>query len=460
MPEGLPALLKMMARPGHNGPLYFVVMRGWRAATGDTEFALRYFSVAGGVLMAALTFRVGRKFGLGRGGATVAVALIATSPYLVWYSQEAKMYTWLACLILAAVYAFRSALTAPKPARRWAAFAMASSLSFYTHILAPLMLGVYLAWAALEWPRLKPRLRGWLAAMALLTLPYLPLAAWQFDLLRQGFDSGHPLYPLHRQAWLLLHFYSAGILRHPYSPYLMGGTIVLALLGLLAPAALPGPARRAQLAVWLLIPATAAFLISLRVTVFEDRYLIYLAPPFYLLLATGIVALSKRVRGAGLPALALLLAFNGWGIYRQANQPIKADFRSAAAYIARSAAPAPPGLPPPPEQTALPFKNYLPLVAAGGDAPPLIMFQMPYLQRTFDYYFQQPFRPLQGAWTNDGRDPASVAAEMRRKTGAAATLWLVVAEEDYWDSRHLTRQWLSEHAVLTGPAAVAVGIDD
>ncbi len=108
--ESLLNLLRMLTRVGHNGPLYFVLLRVWRNLTGDSEFALRYLSVAGGVLMVPLTYKIGRRFKLPSVAALMATLLVATSPYLHWYSQEAKMYTWLAVLILLAVYAYHPVL--------------------------------------------------------------------------------------------------------------------------------------------------------------------------------------------------------------------------------------------------------------------------------------------------------------------------------------------------------------
>ncbi|HEY84973.1 MAG TPA: hypothetical protein G4N96_07685, partial [Chloroflexi bacterium] len=89
-------LLSVLPQEGHNGPLYFAALRLWRALTGDSEFSLRYFSTVGGVLMVALTYQVARQFRLARAVGVIAALLAAASPYLIWYSQEAKMYTWLA----------------------------------------------------------------------------------------------------------------------------------------------------------------------------------------------------------------------------------------------------------------------------------------------------------------------------------------------------------------------------
>jgi hypothetical protein len=215
----------------------------------------------------------------------------------------------------------------------WVIFVAATSLSFYTHILAPLMLPVYTLWALVQRPQFKAHWKGWLISMALLTLPYLPLLRWQAPLLMAGNYTGHPFYPLPEQTRLLAHFYSAGILNSRYSLYLMTGFTFLLLLGFFLPPPNTSARSRLQLAIWLFLPPIAVYLISLRVRVFEDRYLIYIVPAFYMLAALGAAVIFTRWRAAGYVVLSLLMVFNLWGICQQATNPIKADFRAAAAYI-------------------------------------------------------------------------------------------------------------------------------
>ena len=436
--ESVHNILGVLTQTGHNGPLYFVALRGWRTLTGDSEFALRYFSLLGGVLMVALTYQAARRLKLGPSVAMVAALLVGTSPYALWYSQEAKMYTWLACLVLFAVYAYQSALSeataemVPLAGRRrwpfwWALFVVTTSLSFYLHILSPLMLPVYVAWGLMQWPGLKAHWRGWLISMGMLTMPYLPLLWWQAPLFINDFHSGHPFYPIQRQMSLLLHLYSLGVLQARFSLMAIMLAVFLALAGLMQGEA----RRRLQIGVWFITPPLLVFLISLRVPVFEDRYLIYILPAYYLLVALGLVMIARRERRLAWGLLALIVALNLWNGWRQATTTIKPDFRSAAHYLAN----APPGP-----------------TACGRDRGPVIMFQMPYLQHTFAYYARADFKPLDGIWSNDNRPPEQVAAEMRRLTEGVADLWLVVSEEEQWDRRRLTRSWLDEQARLVDKA--------
>lgn len=447
-------LWQALPQAGHNGPLYFLILHGWRALTGDTEFALRYLSVAGGVLAVALIYRVARQFGWGKNGSLLAAALAATSPYLIWYAQEAKMYSWLCAVILAAVYAFYAALSDQKSAGRWTVvFVAATSLSFYLHILAPLMLAVYGLWAIPVWSQIRVHWQRWLLAAAALTLPYVPLILWQAPLLWTDFNSGHPFYPFPQQMWLLLHFYSTGVLRSPAGPYLIALTSVLALAAFPPHPEAHHP-KLAAVGLWFVVPAITVFLISLRVPVFEDRYVIFLAPAYYLLVSAGIAfgPLPFPYRRQMAPALAaILIALNMRAVYQQASTPIKADFRAVAAYIAgeqNGPASAPPSTAA--EEPAGRFKIFLPVVL--NHRCPDVMFQMPYLQYTFDYYFDGCYQAIEGVWTNNNTPATAVGREMQARVGGLSSLWLVTAEEDYWDSRHLTRQWLEQHATRQNEA--------
>lgn len=444
----LPQLIAGLFQEGHNGPLFFLGLRFWRNVTGNSEFALRYPSALLGALAVPLGFVLARQLGFGRRVALLLSMLLATSPYLVWYGQEAKMYTLLLALVDLAFIAYLKAMNATPtltlPLKGggsrslvwWLVFVVATTLSFYTHILAPLMLVVYglVAWLHLDkWRR---HWRGWLISMGCLTLPYLPLALWQAPLWWNSFQSGHPFYSLDKQIYTLLQLYSSGLVRF------LGLTAIILFVFLLlcglflrgAPATDRRPpanyvprftsnVSRFILAGWILLPLLIVYLISLRVTIFEDRYLIYIVPGFYLLVTVGLVLVRRYSRLLAGLCLGLLLVINLLGIWQQQRQPIKADFRAAAAYLASHPQPTSP-----------------------------IMLQMPYLRYTLRYYYPGKYKILEGLWTNNGKTEAQVDAEMTALTADLSDLWLVVSEEDAWDNRRLTRAWLDTHAHLVDQA--------
>ncbi|MEM7347343.1 MAG: glycosyltransferase family 39 protein [Chloroflexota bacterium] len=337
----LKQLLEGLFLDGHNGPLFFLFLRGWRTLMGDSEFSLRYPSLFFGVLIVGLGASLARQLQLGRRAEILIALLLATSPYLIWYSQEAKMYTMLLVFVTLAFVAYLKALHSTHSSGIWwIVFVVATSLSFYTHILSPLMLFVYGFVALLyrfEW---QQHWRGWFISMACLSLPYIPLAWWQLPLLFKDFTSGHPFYSFQDQFSLLLQLYSSGLIPLvEVIPILAFVFLLLSGIFLGVPSRLANGSKtgqysykkRAALITWVLLPPLIVYLVSLRVPVFEDRYMIYITPPFYLVGVLGLILIRQHQRWVASFCLGLILMVNVVGIWQQQRRPIKADFRGAAA---------------------------------------------------------------------------------------------------------------------------------
>jgi hypothetical protein len=251
------------------------------------------------------------------------------------------------------------------------------------------------------------------------------------------YETGHPFYPINQMLSLLFNLYARGIAMVG-DWMVLAGFIFAMLAGLFlstkgdtrsevrrAKLSMPGERHaRYFLLTWLMVPIVLIYLISLRTPIFEPRYLIYLSPAFYLLTASGIVSLSRLSRLAAGLALAVVLSFSLLGVWVQASTPIKSDFRAAAGYV-----------------TAHRQNN----------AP--IMFQIPYVRDTFDYYYHDKYVALEGLWTNNGLGEAQVEETMARLLEAYPEVWLVTSESWLWDSRDLTRAWLNEHADLIESAS-------
>lgn len=415
--DSLDRLLRNLALAEHNGPLYYILMRGWLALAGDSEFALRYVSLCSSVISVPLAWRVALPV-VGRRAALLAALLVAVSAYLVWYAQDAKMYALVGALTLLAMACWWRALAGGQ-LKWWIGFVVTASLGLYIHLLSALMLPVYAALVAITWPRWRDRWRGFTVSLALLILPYLPLAVWQLPLIWNTHVTGHSEAPLDEMFNALLALYARGMAMVGAWPALAALVFAL-LMGLFGPGARTRTAatwrHRLFLAVWFLLPMLLLYLVSLRVPLFQPRYLIFTVPPLLILVARGILALARLSRPVGGLLLAAVVAFNCLGLGAQATQPLKSDFRAAAAYVA----------------------------AHYHDGEP-IMFQVPYVRYVFDYYFRAAHPTLDGPWTNDGKDETSAAQLMAGSIGDHRTLWLVSSESWLWDERGLTRAWLDAH---------------
>jgi mannosyltransferase len=463
-----PELRASFTRMGFNGPFYHLLLRGWVGLAGESETALRFFSLWWGVLGVALTYALGGRL-FGRRAGLIAALLSALSPYLVWYSQEAKMYTLVPALVLLALAGLHRALSGGGW-RWWAVTAVATSLAFYSHILAALLIPLHVALFLVWWRRARTRWRGALISLACLTLPYLPLLAWQWRLVAQPRETGFPRYGLGPMALVLLNAWSLGTARLgvPTEQLAAGLMAAAGAWGLCSPALVrtgggigdraavrAACADRAAVLIWLALPVLSVALISTWQPIFTDRYLIWSAPALYLLVGAGLDVLARRgwtLRWLGGLLVGAILVFDTLALHQQVSVPLKSDVRAAAAYVAANVAVQYP------PQSARPHRVYLPLVVAGGSAPAragtLILFQIPYIRYTFDYYYPvKDYAWAEGPYTNartaDGgyaTDTGQVAAYLREVTAPYQSVWLVLSEAEMWDERGLTLAWLEANA--------------
>ena len=447
-------LRETLTRPGFNGPAYFIALHAWSRAAGTTEFALRIFSTSFGVLTIPLAYTLARR--LFRGAthfrsashlSLLAAWLATISPYFVWYSQEAKMYTEITALALAALYALRRAVDAPDERPAWPCWLLvvaATTLAMYSHILAALLIGVEVVLFLLWWPQAKRHWRGGAIALAALTLPYLPLVAWQLRLALTPGSQGFAFYRFDEMLRVMITGLTGGVLPFDYalgvigigwnpdtwdaafSPANWGAWLLsaLAILGALAWKDASDRAQRIGLVVWAILPVAAVAIVSLNRPIFTDRYLIWIGPAAYLLAALGIAELGKWRRVIGIVAFVAVTLVALVGVYAQSITPFKSDFRSAAGYVEA---------------------RY-----RGDEA---MLFQIPYGQYTFDYYFGSPFRILEGPYTNwPDRDAASFDAEIAGRLSGQRAVWLIATEVEMWDERHVLEKWLNRHARITNRA--------
>ncbi len=414
-----------------NGPLHFLLLRRWMQLAGPSEYGLRFFSLIFGVLCTPLTYVLGRRLFNRRTG-TAAALLMAVSPYLAWYSQDAKMYTLVSALVLAAIYGLHRALH-EGGWRWWVMQIVASSLAFYTHILAALLIPIQLILYLLWRPRARRQWRGALISFFLVALPYIPLVVWQAPAIFSARETGFHRYTLGQMVEILLNGWSLGIAceGQPWGAVLMG---ILALGGMVGPFLLPTDPtadrstllrNRLALLCWGGIPLAALWLVSRWQPLFTDRYLIWTAPAFYMAMALGLVFIRRWSDGAVMLLLGVILIFTGFNQWRQATTPIKSNFRSAAAHVA----------------------------ASGNVKDELMIFQIPHGRYTFDYYFPvDDYVWREGLFTNhqhpDGdylMSAGEAARQMAAMTARHDAVWLIVTEMEMWDRRALVKNWLDEH---------------
>ncbi|MDQ3644048.1 MAG: glycosyltransferase family 39 protein [Actinomycetota bacterium] len=138
--EGFGGMLSRLGEPGGGGPVYFFVAWPWAQVFGTSEVALRFLSALFGTATVPVAYWAARELASRRAG-LIAAALAATSPLLVWQSQEVRPY---ALLVLLGGVSFALFLRVRRDPAGGApaAWAAASALLVATHYVAIFMVAL------------------------------------------------------------------------------------------------------------------------------------------------------------------------------------------------------------------------------------------------------------------------------------------------------------------------------
>lgn len=427
-------LLRMFVTPGENGPLYFLMLRPWLALFGESEAALRSFSAVAGAALVPLMFWLGVRL-FGRRAGWMAAILAAICPYAVWYSQEGKMYAWVALLAAGSFALLWSGLEGG-PWWVWAGYVLTTTLAPFVHYLTALLIPAFALIVLAGWRRWRHRWKAYGASLALILLPYLALAAWQVRALLSGFRTGHPFVPFPQAVASVVFGFSEGV-----RPAATFWALVPFLLSILAAWGLGGApphgageresadtrpsvrgdsrhARRvaiAACAIWWAAPFVLLFGISLLSPLFVERYLITTLPAFLLLLAAGLDNLLRRAPWLGLATAAAIFFVSARGVWIQATIPIKPDMRAAAQFVC-------------------------PRLESGDP----VIFLIPHVEPVFAYYCSRPYEGIPAPYANAGQDADTIAHALDRALQDKRTVWLLESEAHLWDARGLIRTALEK----------------
>ena len=127
-----------------NPPGYYLSAWAWAKAFGPWELGLRSLSALAGTATVVVVYAAARELGPPR-AALAAGALVATSPVLVWYSQEARPYAFL-CLLSAVSFLFFLRACRKASRRTLAMWALASSAALMSHHFAAFLVSAEAVW--------------------------------------------------------------------------------------------------------------------------------------------------------------------------------------------------------------------------------------------------------------------------------------------------------------------------
>lgn len=139
---------------GEFNPPLFYWMEHMMLALGNNEVILRFIPALLGGCCIPLVYFVGKVF-VDRNVGIIAAAACAFSPFLVYYSQEARAYSVMLFFLLFAMFFFFLALKTDH-VKDWVLFGVLSALAFWSHFYALVLIGALVLYALfVKFPALK-----------------------------------------------------------------------------------------------------------------------------------------------------------------------------------------------------------------------------------------------------------------------------------------------------------------
>ena len=418
-----------------HGALYSLVLHGCSRLLGDSEAALRLPSMLFGVaLVPAMAMLAGAW--IGARAVKPAAWLTALSPFLVWYSQEARNYMLLmlcVCLSSVALLRLREQPTRARAAV-WLGATWAGLLSNFSFaLLGPLQLGWWMTAKTTPARRLSgAAIAG--ATLLVLMSPWVLKAVQVWDFQRLGAGSESAAAPLrgrttfHPAAYpFALHAFAVGYTLGPPLRELRTGNpastlarhggeiaavvLVFGTLGVTGLAALRRRGRLLEAGLWLVVPALlVSYFAARNFKTFNPRYLAVCMPAFLLVLAAGFADLRRRWAIAAALAIAVL-----WGISLAHHYFVpaygKEDYRGTAALLRTRG------------------HDGERVLALGASEPVF-------------YYYRGPL-PALAVWLGyASSDPARLESKLAVALAGATGAWLVLSRPEELDPHEAFAGWM------------------
>ena len=322
---------------------YYTLLWLWMQAFGSSLISVRLLSILAGTATVVLVWWLAREL-FNEKTAMVASVFVALAPFQVHYSQEIRMYSFLALWLMLATYAYARGAKGGG-IKWWLLFAVSAALAQYTHNLAAFYLIPLAATPLLrrEWKTLRAVILSGLVAL-LIYLPWLLQLPSQFAKVSTAYWVERP--GLDKLFTLLLVYVTN--LPLPNSLLFVGLFIALAVVSI----GLVQAFRRANRdpnALWLLYlsfaPPILSFLVSQWIPVYIERaflpsgviFCLWLAwalfdTPLPVILRNGLTVLLALGAGLGLYQHVTYAGFP-YAPYRELDASLRAEFSKGDAIV-------------------------------------------------------------------------------------------------------------------------------
>lgn len=321
---------------GEFNPPLFYWMEHLMLTLGNNETILRLIPAVLGSLTIPLVYLVGKEF-VDRNVGIIAAAACTFSPFLIYYSQEARAYSVMLFFVVAAMFFLLRALKTDDT-RDWALFGVLSALAFWSHFYALVIIGALVLYAlAVKFPSLrrdigsvKPMVIGCVAVVVIC----LPLILITIQLFARRSASA-PTFGIQGLGIVTETFRQIS----GFSDLAMIFFLILFIIGI-CQAFLLDRNKGIFLVSLIVLTFVISYILSFRIPM-VPRYLIFLAPVFFIGIALSYMPVWKVFRNPAVVygLMALLVIFGAPVLVSMYSGYTKEDWRGFSGQVQQATHP-------------------------------------------------------------------------------------------------------------------------
>jgi len=317
-------------------PLYYVLLRFWADVLGHSLLSLRGFSAFFGVAAVVAAYGVVQEAFKNKALSLTAAFFLAIHPFQIQYVTEARMYTLGTFLILLAAYFLLRALrfeeayyngdatTKNKTIWNWLWFALATSACMYTHyyeFFSVFALALYALYAEIKMHGREIKKYAYALSSYVLVLilyiPWLKTFMYQFNQVQASYWITKPdKWSVPSILWAMLTGSEASTSDTLARTLLILGTLFV--LFVLVMVAIKEKRKEKWLVILgLVVPFILALLMSLKQSIFLERYFLFAELFFTIALAVWIFSFKSKTVKVVLSCIVAATMF--WYSYANAK---------------------------------------------------------------------------------------------------------------------------------------------
>src|SRR3990172_1679209 len=314
-------------------PLYYILLSLWLSVFENGEFDVRLLSAIFGILSIPLLYLIVKNL-FGNLPALISSLILAMSPFHIYYSQEARMYSILTfCVLLSIFFMVKMLCIGEEPTQTKKTifysigYVISTLASLYCHNVALLLPIAQNFFFIIFWNRHRPFLKFWIPSLLTIIILWAP---WTSFFLEQSSSVGKSFYapqPTLENIIILFATFNNGPTYWLFNWIDVGnfslihGRLVLLTIIFFSLLFLTGiiygshnPRSLVLLLLISFVPIGTQLLISLKHSILATQTLIWASVPYIVLIALGIS--SIKLKWVFALTIVLIIAINSASLYK------------------------------------------------------------------------------------------------------------------------------------------------